>query len=335
MDEEANQQQGAEPVNVAEMPFAELQAQMRAGKFDAAEQVEPDFPDTGDAATPPDGQSEEARDETAAGADAQQGEGRATEDDGQGQAAQSGEQQPQEDWKRKFDSVAGNNKTLSQQLQQANQALRAMQAQMAQTQVQQQRQVAEFQAAQQIAQTGLPPEQQQQALQEWRERQQAQYQQQDHQQGLEAYRQYLLQNQAQQQQVGVQLFRMATMQDIDGLAEHIATRYEAPSEPLIEMTKSPAFKDVWGYVNTQEDLDLVAQVMAAAAETFRARDGSRKEANRQQAIVQQTHRIEQGNGGASGSGGKTPAEKIAGMTDAEFRKFQTNLRRQGSMRGLV
>lgn len=337
MDEEANQQQGTEDAATAEsMPFEDLQARMRAGEFDAAESDD-QAPEPQDGeATPPDGQGEGDQGERAAGAGEQGDEGRAAGGgEQQGQAAQSGDQgQPQEDWQRKYNSVAGNNRQLSQQLEQANQALRAAQAQMAQFQVQQQRQMAEAQAAQEIARS-VPPEMQQQALEEWRQRQNAQYQQQDQQQQLEAYRQYLLSQQAQQQAASVQLFRTAVMQDIDGLAEHVAQKYEAPVEPVVEMTKSPAFKDVWGYVKTQDDLDLVAQVMAAAAETFRALDGRRKEGNRQDAIVQQTHRVESAPGASAGNGGKTPAEAIATMSDAKFREFQANLRRQGTMRGLI
>lgn len=334
MDEEADQgvvattpQQGADEAVTAEsMPFDDLQARMRAGEFDTAESDEPATPLRDDTATSSAGQGEGDRTGETAESSEQGGEGQAAED-----ATQA---EPPEDWKRKFDSVAGNNRQLSQQLQQANQALRQMQAQMSQFQVQQQRQMVEAQAAQEIARA-VPPEMQQAALDEWRQRQQAQYQSQDTQQQMEAYRQYLLSQQAQQQQVGVQLFRTAVSQDIGGLAAHIAQKYEAPTEPMLEMVQSPAFKDVWGYINSQADLDLAAQVMAAAAETFKARDGARKETNRQQAIVQQTHRVESAPGAATGNGGKTPAEAIATMSDAKFREFQSNLRRQGTMRGLI
>lgn len=338
-DDQTEQQQGAEEaVNAESLPFDQLQARMRAGEFDATESDAAGEATQEGEATSSEGQGGEADGEQAAGEGEQQGDGQAAEGgEQQGQAAQSGEQAP-EDWKRKYESVAGNNRQLSQQLKQAQlaqqQMLMQFQAAQAAAQIQQQRQIEEQQAIAQIAQN-VPPEMQQAALQEWRQRQQAQYQQQDTQQNLEAYRQYLLDVQRQQQDANVQLFRTAVSQDIDGLAEHIATKYEAPSEPLIELTKAPAFKDVWGYVKTQDDLDLVAQVMAAAAETFRAHDGKRKEGNRQKAIVQQTHRVETTTGAAAGNGGKTAAETIATMPDSDFKKFQAALRRQGSMRGLL
>jgi hypothetical protein len=87
-------------------------------------------------------------------------------------------------------------------------------------------------------------------------------------------------------------------------------------------------------VDSQRDLDLIAQVILAQGQVEAKRDRQRKEQNRQQAVATGAHREVATGAGGSGSSGQDIKTRINQMSDEQFLKFSESVSRQGGLRGL-
>lgn len=226
-----------------------------------------------------------------------------------------------EDFKRKYESVAGNNRQLQQMLAQERQqreqhaqALAQLQAQM-----QEQQDLTNIRAS-------VPAELQEQAVAEYRKQRGLQ----QTEQGLEQYRGFLQQQQAQMAQAQLGIFRQALPQEMGSFTDFIAERAQAPAEPLREVLQTEAFQGLYPMVESQRDLDLVAQVLLAVGQVEAKKDLGRKAGNAQRAVQEGTHRDV--NTAASGASGQDVVTRINQMSDAAFKKYAETVRQRGSMR---
>lgn len=228
---------------------------------------------------------------------------------------------PAEDWERKFHSVAGNNK----QLQEQNRQLLAAQQAQAQQLAAIQQQFEDAQAIQQLR-AQVPPEFADQAEAEYRQRKTAERQVQQTVQGAEQYRQYLQSEYDQLTAQRQELFRMQLPQAMPDFAQFVAQATDAPAEPLQAILKTKAFQDTYRYVQDQNDLDLVGQVLASVGEFLKTQDDGRKAANREAASATGRHRTETGTGVA---GGPSLQQKISGLKGAAWESYAQKVRETG------
>lgn len=231
---------------------------------------------------------------------------------------------PQEDWKRKAESYAGNNRQLQAMVAETKRQNAAFQQRLAQIEAQ----AAQERDLAQIRQS-VPAELQDDAIADYHARRQSG----EREQGLEAYRGFLQSQQAQIQQAQVGLFRQSLPHEMPDFLGFVAEQAQAPVEPLLEMAQTDAFRDLYSMLDSQRDLDLVAQVALAFGQVEAKKDKARKETNRTQAVQARTHRDVSAGGGSTGGTGQDVETRMNGMTDAQFIKFAENVRRAGSLRG--
>ncbi len=226
-----------------------------------------------------------------------------------------------EDFKRKYESVAGNNRQLQQMLaqerQQREQHAQAL-AQL-QTQMQEQADLANIRAS-------VPADLQEQAVAEYRKQRGLQ----QTEQGLEQYRGFLQQQQAQLAQAQLGIFRQALPQEMASFTDFIAERAQAPAEPLREILQTEAFQGLYPMVESQRDLDLVAQVLLAVGQIEAKKDTARRAQNAQRAVQEGTHRDIVTT--APGASGQDVVTRINQMSDAAFKKYAESVRLRGTMR---
>ena len=286
-----------------DVPFEQLSAaEMRAALLAREEQPAEEQPDESATAEEADAPAEEQPSASA-------------------QAEPKQEATPGDDWERKFHSVAGNNK----QLQEQNRALLQQQQQLQQQYVAMQQQMEDFQAIQQLRQQ-VPPEFADQAEQEYRQRKGAERQAQQRDQQSEQYRQYLQSEWDQITAARQELARQTLPQHMPDFANYIAEVTDAPVEPLQGVLNTKAFQDVYRYVQDQNDLDLVGQVLAAVGEHLKGADDGRKAANREAASASGRHRAETGTGVA---GGPSLQQKISGLRGAAWDAYAQKVRETG------
>lgn len=237
------------------------------------------------------------------------------------QAEPPQQQAPVEDWERKAKSYAGNN----QQLQQQNRALLQQQQQLQQQYQAMQQQMEDFQAIQQLR-SQVPAEFADQVEADYRQRKGAERQAQQRDQQSEQYRQYLQSEWDQITQARQEIARQTLPQHMPDFANFIAETTEAPVEPLHAVLQTKAFQGVYQYVHSQNDLDLVGQVLAAVGEHLKGADDGRKAANREAASASGRHRAETGTGVA---GGPSLQQKISGLRGAAWDAYAQKVRETG------
>jgi hypothetical protein len=241
---------------------------------------------------------------------------------------------PDEDWQRKYHSVAGNNAQLQAQLRQQQAQLAEAQRQFQQFQQQAQRQAAMAQEEAQIR-ASVPAELADEAVREFRERKQSEQEREDLKAGANAYHQYLQAEHAKVEAAKVDLFRASLPQVLDPLARYVAQQIGAPEESLVELTKSEAMNEVLQYVGrppepgttlAQRDADFLAAMMAAMGQVEAKRDAGRKRQNAAQAVAAGTFRSEP-DGSGRGSG-LSERDRIKSMSDKDFDAMLDRLRQQ-------
>lgn len=235
-----------------------------------------------------------------------------------------------EDFKRKYESVSGNNYQLSQVNQQLQRQLAEHQTQLQQAQVAQdqaraqyERQVRQMSDEWEIRNALPDPALQQQAIAEYRAQQQQQQQAETFNQASNAYVGYLRQQQEGIQQGQLAVFRNSLPQVMPGLARHIAGQLQAPAEPLVEIVSDPAMAKVLQMVGSvpegvplaRRDLDLVSEVLAAVATVESRRDGVRRQENGRAATATGAFRPDPG---VPGRGGLSEVERIKALPEKDF-----------------
>jgi len=221
-------------------------------------------------------------------------------------------QQEPNEWERKYYSVSGNLNTVANQLREQQRQFALQQEQWQREREEIQRQQAEAQQVAQIRAT-LPQDEAEQAIQEYQQRTAQQREAQEYQQGAEAYRQFLIAENAKVEEAKLTVFRTALPGVMPDLARYVAQQIGAPEDDLVAMVATEEMQQVYGQVRDQRDLDLIAGALAGAARIHAKNDASRKQANGQQAKAAGVFRTEPEAG--SRSGGISEVERIRAMDD--------------------
>jgi hypothetical protein len=237
----------------------------------------------------------------------------------------------QVDYRRKYESVSGNNYQLSQQVQ-------TLQQQIAEQQ-------ATFQREQQLARLEWEQAQREQALRyqipdqslaeeavrESRRQHQEDLGKRNFQETANQYAGYLGNIHQQQQQQWAQLrqsqlglFQQSLAQRGREMAQFVAERTDAPAEVLAAMVESEAFASIFPMIGTmpagvnpaERDMELVMRAMAAAGQAAAKADSQRRATNGQRAAADGTFRSDPE--GGTRTSGLTASQHYAQMPEKEF-----------------
>jgi len=275
--------------------------------------------------------------------------GAAGEESGQGPTATGPDSSPAqagpEDYKRKFESVSGNNKTLAetnrqyqQQLAQHQAQLQATHAQLQQMQAAHQRELQMREEEFAIRQALPDPHLQEQAIREYRQQQQKAQEQEQFAQVSDEYVGYLRQQQDQINHAQVVLFQQSLPPLLPQLAEHIASSLQAPVETLKAIATTPQMVKALGMVGmlptdrhlAQRDMDMISEVLAAVASVEKGRDSTRRQENGQRAAASGQYAPMPDTIGRGD--GLTPSDRIRNMSDSDFDAHVERLRREAESR---
>lgn len=319
------------PLNVAEAPWEEVRAAARRGLLDAVEVADGDATEADESgAATPDGAAEARA--IAAGAPAdRQTEGQPAASDATSQG------KPDADPERLAASLRGNIKQLQDLRQRDQDALAALQQQHQQLQqqwagLQREREEQQYLQAIQSQVARMPEEYRAPAVQQALEEHRQQRGLVERQRQLEGYAGYLGQ---QAQQLEAQRFQTTVQQlphAMEDFASFVAEATQAPVEPLRELVRSDAFRNVYTLVQRQQDVPLAMQIageiLGAVAHQEATRETARKEQNRQAAVETGAYRAE---GGGGIGGDRTLTQKIETMSPDDFRAYRERVRKSRSL----